>query len=102
MFHATERALKAARQQAQEELAARSRAAEAKQGRAARAARRGGGQHDPERLAEATFAAGLRDSCPRCGLTLADFEDGAQLQHLRTLVVLSFFFKLCVVFILMS
>lgn len=40
-------------------------------------------EDDPE-LAEAAFAAGLSNCCPRCGIELADLgEDETQFQHLR-------------------
>eukprot|EP00929_Paragymnodinium_shiwhaense_P080905 TRINITY_DN42237_c0_g1_i1.p1 TRINITY_DN42237_c0_g1~~TRINITY_DN42237_c0_g1_i1.p1 ORF type:complete len:562 (+),score=161.94 TRINITY_DN42237_c0_g1_i1:107-1792(+) len=83
LYHASENALKAAREQAQAEFAKRSRLEEASRGRASRAARRSSGPVDHAQVAETAFLLGLRDICPRCGLELMQLEDGAQMRHLR-------------------
>eukprot|EP00927_Polykrikos_kofoidii_P003453 TRINITY_DN11373_c0_g1_i1.p1 TRINITY_DN11373_c0_g1~~TRINITY_DN11373_c0_g1_i1.p1 ORF type:complete len:500 (-),score=78.17 TRINITY_DN11373_c0_g1_i1:328-1827(-) len=79
MYHVSEGALKAARDQARAEFQKLSKDEESRNARAQRAARRTGGPEDPQ----AAFVFGLRDVCPRCGLELDSFEDGAQLHHLR-------------------
>jgi len=82
LFHASEQALKTAREQVRRDLERSMATDEAKTGRAARAARRAG-QTDPN-MDEVAFAMGLKDTCPRCGLALEDYEDGEQMRHLRS------------------
>lgn len=80
LHHVSEQALKAAKDQVRTEFEQRSKAVSSRNARADRAARRSG---DVAVDQEASFVLGLRDVCPRCGLELESFEDGAQLQHLR-------------------
>jgi len=83
MFHASERALKNAREQVLAEFEAEARKREQADERSTRLARRLralGGEAD----AESCFVYGLRDTCPRCGLEFSGADDGEQLRHLRS------------------
>lgn len=83
MFQVSNNALKTAREQARAEFERTSKTQDMKQSRAARAARRNASEC-PSKIAEAAFAMGFRDVCPRCGLQLEEYEEGEQLRHLRS------------------
>jgi hypothetical protein len=80
-YHASEQQLKQAKERAVAEYEKQRRAEDGKSSRAKRAARRSGGDAPTE---EQRFVAGLSDTCPKCGVDLEEFDEGAQLRHLRS------------------
>jgi len=85
MFFMSDRAYGDLRAELKQSREARVKTVEAIRRRAAAANRRGGGDGGSDKRAEAAFAAGLSDCCPRCGLSflgVGRVEEEAQAAHL--------------------